>query len=299
MKYQTAVYRTTTKRTKRRRLLPLLAVLFVAAAFLYFFHPRLLLTFGKPDSPPPGDNGTKLPPEEPVDAPPPPPEQEDPKAEDPSPVEEPPAVQEPQDILPPGDDLPVIADGDYLLALVTKKTTLGDYEPADLVEIPRELWANDYPYKLRKEACEHLLVMWEAAQNDGFSFLVTSAYRSYSTQERLFANYAAAHGEEKANTFSARAGQSEHQLGTTVDLVVPGHSLSDSFGETDIGKWLAENSWKYGFVLSYPKGSTEITGYIYEPWHFRYIGVENAAAWREAGVTLTEWLMEQPQEWKD
>ncbi|NLM46170.1 MAG: D-alanyl-D-alanine carboxypeptidase family protein [Firmicutes bacterium] len=298
MKSQTAIYRTPAKR-KRRRLLPLLTVFVVAAAFLYFFHPKLLLTFGKPDSPPPEDPGTKLPPEEPVDAPPTPPEQEDPKAKDPPPVEEPPSAEEPQGTPPAGEKLPVIADGDYLLALVTKKTSLGDYEPVDLVEITQELWANDYPYKLRKEAYEHLLDMWEGAQNDGLSFLVTSAYRSYSTQERLFANYATAHGEEKANTFSARAGQSEHQLGTTVDLVVPGHSLSDSFGETEIGKWLAENSWKYGFVMSYPKGAAEITGYVYEPWHFRYIGVENAAAWKEAGVTLTEWLLEQPQEWQE
>ncbi|HHX73789.1 MAG TPA: M15 family metallopeptidase, partial [Firmicutes bacterium] len=194
---------------------------------------------------------------------------------------------------------PVIADGDYLLALVTKQTSLGEYEPADLVEIPRELWANEYPYKLREEACQQLLAMWEAAKSEEAAFLVTSAYRSYSTQKRLFANYAASHGEAKANTFSARAGQSEHQLGTAVDLVQPGHVLTESFGETAAGKWLAENSWKYGFVMSYPKGAAGITGYIYEPWHFRYIGVENAAAWKEAGVTLTEWLLEQPQHWKE
>lgn len=198
---------------------------------------------------------------------------------------------------PEEDEVLTIADGDYLLALVNKQTSLGKYHPGDLVPVEDELKLYDRAYQLREEAYQHLREMWEDARADGAEFYINSAFRSYETQEGLFNNYAAEHGEEEANKFSARPGQSEHQLGTTVDISIPNYVLSQEFAETEPGQWLEENAYKYGFVMSYPEGAEEITGYIYEPWHYRYIGVENAARWKESGLTLTEFLEEQPQEW--
>ena len=195
-----------------------------------------------------------------------------------------------------GTTLKVISDGNYLLALVTKETTLkSSYAPSDLVRIPsymnppRELY-------LRSEAFEHLEDMWEDAKEQGVTLSVLSTYRSYSYQAQLFAEYAAKHGEQAANRFSARAGQSEHQLGTTIDF---GSGTSadwtDAFANTKQGKWLRENAHLYGFAMSYPEGKESITGYIYEPWHFRYIGVSAAKEWKKSGLVLCEFLKTKPQ----
>lgn len=201
---------------------------------------------------------------------------------------------------PPEGEILHIADGNYLLAVVTKQTTLGKYAPDDLVRVPDEMKHHDYPYELREEAYNHLREMWEEAREDGVTLSIVSAYRSYGTQREIFKNNVARHGgdEEKANLFSARPGQSEHQLGTAVDFTAPGAYLCETFAGTEPGLWLAKNAHRYGFALSYPKNSQEITGYIYEPWHYRYIGVENARAWKESGLVLTQFLEQQPQYWK-
>jgi D-alanyl-D-alanine carboxypeptidase len=96
---------------------------------------------------------------------------------------------------------------------------------------------------------------------------------------------------------SARPGHSEHQLGTTADIsnADVGYRLTEEFGETPAGRWLAENAWRYGFVLSYPEGAEAVTGYKYEPWHFRWVGEAAAAAVRDSGLTLHEWLL---REWR-
>ena len=172
--------------------------------------------------------------------------------------------------------------------------------PTDLVPIPREMWYQEYPFQLRKEAYIHLRAMWEDARAEGLNLAVCSAYRSYDTQRHLFNSYAAKYGEKEANRSSARPGQSEHQLGTTVDFAVrgvPEAYLDEYFGETPEGIWLAENAYKYGFAMSYPQGTEEITGYIYEPWHFRYIGVKAAEEWKESGLILCQFLEQCPQYW--
>lgn len=193
------------------------------------------------------------------------------------------------------EDLKVISDGDYLLALVTKETTLKrSYEPVDLEAIPSHMNPS-YPMRLRSDALRQLEKLWEAAQEDGIILSIRSAYRSYETQKQLFKDYVSRHGEEEANRFSARPGQSEHQLGTAVDFGGTEADFTERFGQTEQGRWLAENAHKYGFVKSYPQGKEQVTGYIYEPWHFRYIGVEHAREWKESGLTLTEYLKQQPQ----
>ncbi len=209
------------------------------------------------------------------------------------PLPEAPSIQEPGIV--DRDELKVIADGDYLLALVTKETTLpSDYEPDDLRPVP------DYMYpsrdmKLRKEALDHLIKLWHAAEQDEVILHILSAYRSYDYQKGLFQSYAERHGEEAANRFSARPGQSEHQLGTTVDFGGTPFDLTADFADTEQGRWLAENAHHYGFALSYPESKEHITGYVFEPWHYRYIGVDAAVEWKESGQTLKEYLETKPQ----
>lgn len=131
--------------------------------------------------------------------------------------------------------------------------------------------------------------MKDAAAKDGVDLKVVSGFRSYSTQTRLYNNYVARDGKAEADRYSARPGYSEHQSGLAADL----NEVSDTFGETKAGKWLAQNCWKYGFILRYPKGKESITGYMYESWHFRYIGdlkvtetLYNNGNW----ITLEEYL---------
>ena len=110
--------------------------------------------------------------------------------------------------------------------------------------------------------------MKSAASNDGISLWIKSGFRSYATQKNLYNNYVARDGKAAADRYSARPGYSEHQTGLAADL----NEISDTFGDTKAGKWLSDNCWKYGFILRYPKGKESQTGYMYESWHFRYIG---------------------------
>jgi D-alanyl-D-alanine carboxypeptidase len=189
----------------------------------------------------------------------------------------------------------VVSSGDYLLALVIKDTTLkSDYVPANLVAVPAYMHPS-YNMQLRKEALEHLESLWQAAKADGVTLHIRSAYRSYNTQKGLFNDYASRYGEEQANRFSARPGQSEHQLGTAVDFGGTSVDFKADYGQTPQGLWLAANAYKYGFAMSYAEGKEHITGYIYEPWHYRYIGVDAAAEWKASGKTLKEFLEGKPQ----
>ncbi len=193
------------------------------------------------------------------------------------------------------EGLKVISDGNYLLALVTKETTLkSGYVPPDLKPVPSYMNPS-YNMQLREEALEHLAELFQAAESDGVTQAIRSAYRSYSTQKNLFQDYASRHGEEEANRFSARPGQSEHQLGTAVDFGGTNVDFRAAFAQTEQGLWLAENAYKYGFAMSYPHNKEHITGYIFEPWHYRYIGVAAAREWKESGKTLKEYLEEKAQ----
>ena len=118
---------------------------------------------------------------------------------------------------------------------------------------------------------------------------IRSGFRSYSTQNTLYNNYVKRDGKSAADRYSARPGYSEHQSGLAADLNV----VSDTYGDTDSGKWLANNCWKYGFILRYPKGKESQTGYMYESWHFRYIGdVDIAKQLYNGGnwISLEEYL---------
>jgi len=128
--------------------------------------------------------------------------------------------------------------------------------------------------------------MQAAAASEGLSLKVCSGFRSYDYQATLYNSYVARDGKAKADTFSARPGHSEHQTGLAADI----NMASDAFLNTPEAAWLAENCWKYGFIIRYPKGKEDKTGYKYEPWHVRYLGKENAKLVYESGLCLEEYL---------
>ena len=136
-----------------------------------------------------------------------------------------------------------------------------------------------YPYPLdhtqsgmtpETEAAYNQMIQDAAAE--GLTLKMRTAYRSITQQTIIYNNYVNTHGQAAADRFSARPGHSEHHTGLAIDI----NSLETSFGETPEGIWLAEHCIEYGFILRYPKDSEEITGYMYEPWHVRYVGVELA-----------------------
>ena len=180
-------------------------------------------------------------------------------------------------------------EGSDLLALVTKQTTLGRYAPADLETIPAEIVHPDRrggKYYLRREPLGHLKTMFAAAAEDDVQLTVTSAYRSYDTQVSTFNYWVSIDGEAKASKYSARAGQSEHQLGTTLDFNI------DRAAGAEQHTWLAKNAYLHGFAMSYPEGAEDVTGYLHEPWHYRYIGVEAAQGWKASGLPLCLYLQQ-------
>lgn len=128
--------------------------------------------------------------------------------------------------------------------------------------------------------------MVAAAKKDGISLWIISGYRSYDTQEAIYNRYVNDNGQADADTYSARPGHSEHQTGLAFDI----NEISYSFGETAAGKWVAENAAQFGFIIRYPQSKQHITGYIYEPWHLRYLGTELAMDVYESGLCLEEYL---------
>jgi len=166
---------------------------------------------------------------------------------------------------------------DFLLYPVSKKNPLPlDYIPPDLTNITDKVSSVGI-ICLRKEAAENLLTMLNDAKKEGLNIIVVSGFRRPEIQKFLYYSYIKVYNK-KAFDIIAQAGHSEHQLGTVVDLDSKTYQtkLTTRFEKTPEGKWLKENSWKYGFVMSYPRVAKKITGYDYEPWHFRYIGKEYA-----------------------
>ncbi len=166
-----------------------------------------------------------------------------------------------------------VRSGDpYLYVLVDKKHSLSaDYVPADLVElddVAKDYLLNKSGMKLRAEAEKALAAMAAAARADGVTLIAASTYRSYKYQEDLYERNVRELGREAADRESARAGTSQHQLGTALDF----YPISDKFAETKACQWLIVNASRFGWSLSYPNGYEALTGYRWESWHYRYIG---------------------------
>ncbi len=174
--------------------------------------------------------------------------------------------------------------GDILVPIDKQHELAPDCVPNDLVELA------GLGLYLRADAAAAFAALTAGASRDGYSISASSAYRSYATQEATFAWWTEQLGPEEAERTSARAGHSEHQLGTTIDLCAPAGCL-ESFSATPEAAWVAAHSWEYGFVVSYPNEREAVTGYVGEAWHVRYVGVDVAVRVRESGLTLHEYLL--------
>jgi D-alanyl-D-alanine carboxypeptidase len=222
--------------------------------------------------------------------------EEPPPAEDPAEAEPLPAVVAQTDPILSPEAAGIAENQDSIVALVNKNSHLSeDYIPADLeyVDIPFSFSERVEKRMLRHEAAVALAELVATAKEAGLNIYGVSGYRSYNTQVSIF-NYNVGRfsGEEEANRISARPGESEHQTGLVMDVstAAVNYALEQSFDRTPEYAFIRDNAHNYGFVVRYPNGKEDITGYMYEPWHLRYFGPELATALYEAGQTYEEYL---------
>jgi len=172
-------------------------------------------------------------------------------------------------------------------ALVNKYNKLeSEVNYEDLVKIPKP-YSNDGDKEIRSVAYDSLINMIDAAKKDNIKLFVVSGYRTWKQQERLFNTSKTNNGLEHALMYSAKPGHSEHQLGLAVDL----NTTQNGFEKTKQYEWLKQNAYKFGFIERYQKGKEFITGYAFEPWHYRYLGVDIATKIFEENITYEEYLL--------
>ena len=175
-----------------------------------------------------------------------------------------------------------------MYTLVNKFYSLdANYVPQDLVQVDRRFTRNNT--KVVSVANDNFVKLAEDGEKAGVHFLATTCYRDYNFQSTLYYNYVRQDGVTNADTYSARPGSSEHQLGYSLDLTNNEYVDFDYFEGTKEYAWLKDNAHKYGFILRYPKGKEYITGYIFEPWHIRYVGVDIATYIYENDITYEEY----------
>lgn len=157
------------------------------------------------------------------------------------------------------------------------------YVPSDL----RKAETYGVSQQMRTEAATALEQLFEAAKEAGVPLSTVSGYRSYSKQATIYQRKVDSIGRKAADRISARPGTSEHQLGLAMDIAKKGaSSLTTAFADTPQGQWVMENAHRYGFIIRYLKDYEDVTGYSYEPWHIRYVGVEQATAIYESGLPM-------------
>ncbi|RJE86368.1 D-alanyl-D-alanine carboxypeptidase family protein [Paenibacillus sp. 1011MAR3C5] len=195
-----------------------------------------------------------------------------------------------------GEDgaIAVIGKPESVEALVNPFNMLpDDYEPSDLVYPDVRFIFKEKIEKrmMREEAAEALEKLFAGAEKDNIYLAGVSAYRSHKTQKALFDRYVKRDGYEKARTYSALPGTSEHETGLAVDVTSSDGkcAAADCFGDTKEADWLKKHAADYGFIIRYPEGKQDITGYQYEPWHLRYVGEEVAGEIAANGSTLEEY----------
>ena len=171
--------------------------------------------------------------------------------------------------------------------LVNKHYSLPDkYAPDDIVDM-----TSQYAYpnnKIRKEVYEAFKEMSKKAKEDNITLIVNSSYRDYETQKQIYEDYSDKNGQEYADKYAARPNFSEHQTGLSIDIFSPGYGMK-TFENSPAFTWLSQNSYKYGFILRYPKDKQEITGYSYEAWHYRYLGKDLAQKVYNENITFDEY----------
>lgn len=194
-------------------------------------------------------------------------------------------------------DAPLIkvdTDPDSYSVLVNRHYLISrDYVPADLVvpDIPFSFIGIYEKSYMRQTAADALEKLFQDAKSKGHNLYGVSAYRSYERQQQIYNNNVRNRGTEKTDRVSAIPGSSEHQTGLSIDVSCKAVdcALEQSFGKTEEGKWLRKNCYKYGFIIRYPKKKSKITGYSYEPWHIRYVGLNLAKYLHENNMTLEEY----------
>ena len=173
------------------------------------------------------------------------------------------------------------------LVLVNKFYYLdNNYVPNKLVDIGSTYGTG----KLQEEAYEAYLRMYNDAKKENLNLYIVSAYRSYERQNILYTGYVSSDGQKNADTYSARAGYSEHQTGLAIDLGTFTNRNLNNFSKTKEFIWTKNNAHKYGFIIRYPSGKEYITGYMYEPWHIRFVGIEAATYIYEHNITFDEYF---------
>lgn len=207
------------------------------------------------------------------------------KSNDQAPAAVNPAVQPSYDI-----DTPT-----SLTVIINKQRALPTgYVPANLVvpKVALRLNSSAEQMHLRLEASIALEKMFAAAKLDGISMILSSGYRSAVYQQQLYSGYVSKNGQAEADKSSARPNHSEHQTGLAADIGEVDHKcdLEACFADTPSGRWLAAHAQEYGFIIRYQANTTAITGYEYEPWHVRYLGIELATAVKNSGKTLEEYF---------
>ncbi len=186
--------------------------------------------------------------------------------------------------------IPLMENFDDLLILADKNHPLSSvYIPSDLADLDSVgIKVNKKGMKLRKKALDSLILMIKEAESENLDIIVSSAYRSYDYQEKIYNYYVSVYGQEETDKFSASPGTSQHQLGTAVDF----GSITEEYADTAEGLWMADNCRKYGFSLSYPEGFEGVTGYNYEPWHYRYITKEGCILEQEYFGGVQQYMLE-------
>lgn len=182
-----------------------------------------------------------------------------------------------------------VTSDDSIFRIVNKSHTISpDYVPSDLVQpnVP-----TNETQLLRKEAADALEHMFQAASEEGISLYLISGYRDYQLQTSLYNTYVARMGSEQAERIDDHPGASEHQIGLAADLGTTDHvcELGGCFSTTQAYQWLIHNSYRYGWILRYPEGKEDVTGIMYSPWNFRYVGTEEAQKLHESGLTMEEY----------
>ena len=177
------------------------------------------------------------------------------------------------------------------LMIVNKYYKLNnEFAPEDIIPISSKYaWGENGSKTTRKITFDAYLNMYNAAKNDGITLMINSSYRTYNEQEQVYKNYDEKYGNEYADEIAARPGHSEHQTGLALDIFCTTNSNRKTFKDTEAYQWLLNNSYKYGFILRYPEGKENITGFTFESWHYRYVGLEIATYIHENNITFDEY----------
>ena len=163
-----------------------------------------------------------------------------------------------------------------------------NYEPNDLVKISNSYsWGTDQ--RIKKEVYDAFLKMWEDANNNGIYLMINSSYRDYKSQKDVYDKYVLTKNPKYADSIAARPGHSEHSSGLCLDIFSKANTNKNTFKDTEDYEWLINNSYKYGFILRYPENKENITGYNFEAWHYRYVGLDAANYIYNHDITFDEY----------